>query len=325
MNITALSVSGWSDLDSAAKAAERTMETLKNVKTICTALVIISIVAAIAVTVMKVLNAFTKKKGTLPIRNIKDTVLAGIALVAMIVMLLIPTANFMQLDSEVLDYLSMMSDEELAGFSGWSLLFDDSEVVFGIAGFGMAFEETGGAGTMISFLLIMVMLISTLIICLAVAGMSTIVNAYFDLDKPFFKVGKRAGSKCLGMGILYFFVCLIWYGILVAGIDAEYVVLTGYIVPILAIVIKIAYTTVANMIPEDLVFIEPKEEAPVAVKEAAAPVAPVAPAEPVITPVTENNALSELKHYKDLLDNGLISEEDYEQKKAEYLSSINSK
>ena len=316
------SISGFGSLDSAAKTAERTMETLKNVKTICTILVIIAIVAAIAVTVMKVLNAFTKKKGTLPIRNIKDTALAGIALVAMIVMLLIPTANFIQLDADILDYISTGLGEDFSGFSGWNILFGDSEVMFSLASLASISDE----GIMLSFLLISVMLISTLIISLAIAGISTVVNAYFDLDKPFFKTGKKAGSKCLGMGILYFFVCLIWYGIFCAGFDSsEYVVLTGYIVPILAIVIKIAYTTVANMIPEDLVFIEPKEETPAEVKETVAPAAPVTPAEPVITPVVENNALSELKHYKDLLDNGLISEEDYEKKKAEYLNSIASK
>ena len=321
MNISTLSISGWSDLENAAKAAERTMETLKNVKTICTVLVIIAIVAAIAVTVMKVLNAFTKKKDTLPIRNIKDTALAGIALIAMIVMLLIPTANFVQLDAELLDYISAEAGEDISGFSGWNILFGDSDVMFSLAGIA----SLSGDGSMFAFLLIMVMLISTLIISLAVAGISTIVNAYFDLDKPFFKTGKKAGSKCLGFGILYFFVCLIWYAIFCSALESsEYVVLTGYIVPIIAIIIKIAYTTAGNMIPEDLYFIEPKDEAPA--EAVAAPAAPATPvAEPVIAPVVENNALSELKHYKDLLDNGLISEEDYEKKKAEYLNSISAK
>jgi hypothetical protein len=68
------------------------------------------------------------------------------------------------------------------------------------------------------------------------------------------------------------------------------------------------------MISEDLQFVAPDEENTTTVEAVNA-----APVEP-----TTNNGLEELKKYKELLDNGLISEEDYENKKAEYLNSISS-
>ena len=299
-----------SSYDKLEGAVGRATKTLSTVRTVCLILVVLAAVAAALLIAKKIFDHFTKNK-KIKIRGVRDTVLAAVALVAMIVLLLVPTANIFGINPDISDYI----DTDEFKFSGYSITFGDKENISGLMSLVALYGETEVIGA-ISGVLIFFMLLTTLVTTLAIAGMASVINAYFS-EEPIYKAGKKLCSRGIGLSILYFFACLIMY--LIVNSEAEDVfTLSAYIAPIIAIALKIGYSYSASMISEDLQFVDSDEEK-------AAPVETVnaSPAEPVAAPVA-NDALVELKKYKELLDNGLISEEDYEKKKAEYLNSISS-
>lgn len=245
----------WNDsYDRYEKAIERVTGTLKTARTICLVLVILAAVAAALIIAKKIMDIFNKNH-KLPIRNVKETVLAGIALITMVLMLIIPTANVVTFDYDILDYISSYVDEDITQFSGWSITFGDNDFLDTVVGLMVDTEITG----FMVALLIFIMLVSTLIICLAILGIATIVIKYFETDKPVVSAGKKLTSRYLGFGIFYFVICLILYAMLASEMEG-YILLSGYISPILAIAIKIGYSFCNNLIPDDLYIIKPQKD-----------------------------------------------------------------